>query len=133
MTNRGVKLGNEYASALGEFYTNTPKAVFAALAFSYAACFGTPANGGDATEQPEEVIKRLQSEWLILKQNGIVPQEVEQGMPKRVTGKCPVCEKLIRMRYGKLFGHLNEETQGLCPGSGKRIKSLQRSEKEAAD
>jgi hypothetical protein len=33
----GLKLGNEYAGALGKFYTKTPKSVFAALAYSYAA------------------------------------------------------------------------------------------------
>jgi hypothetical protein len=72
---RGFKLRNEYADALGPFYDDTPKAVFAALAYSYAACFGTPSEGGDETADPAEVAKRLMREWRILHENGIVPQK----------------------------------------------------------
>ena len=70
----GLKVGNEYAAALGKFYADTPKAVFAALAFSYAAVFGTSAEGQDETTDPKEVIARLTTEWHVLQQNGIISQ-----------------------------------------------------------
>jgi len=59
---RGVKLRNPYAE--GKFYTDTPKAVFAALAFSLAERLS---NG----EQSESV---LIEEWAILHTNGLVLQ-----------------------------------------------------------
>lgn len=71
----GLKIGNEYASALGRFYTDTPKSVFAALAFSYASVLGTSAEGADETTNPQEVIARLTHEWAVLAENGIVHQK----------------------------------------------------------
>lgn len=68
----GVKLCNEYAAALGCFYDSTPKAVFAALAYSYATMFD-PNGEGEATA-PDEVISRLKREWSVLADNGIIPQ-----------------------------------------------------------
>jgi len=75
MSGRGVKIGNQYAHALGKFYEETPKAVFAALAFSYASVFGTSDNGQDEAIDPQEVIARLVHEWAVLHENGIIPQE----------------------------------------------------------
>lgn len=71
-TMRGVKLGNEYAQAFGRLYARTPKAVFAAVA--YSMCFidveekGTPA-----------ALERFIEEWRCLRENGIVPQAPAKG------------------------------------------------------
>jgi hypothetical protein len=58
--------GNEYAAALGSFYDSTPKAVFAALAFSLAA--------HGETADPKEIVARLTREWQILYENGVIRQ-----------------------------------------------------------
>lgn len=70
-----MKIGNVYIAAMGDFYRDTPKAVFAALAYSYAAVFGTCDAGENETTDPREVIARLTHEWNILEQNGIVLQK----------------------------------------------------------
>jgi hypothetical protein len=62
---KGVKLSNEYAKAFGALYAKTPKAVFAAIAFSLAS------EGGDF---PNEGLIRFHDEWHTLHVNGIVPQ-----------------------------------------------------------
>ena len=77
---RGGKLHNEYAAAIGgELYARTPKAVFAALAFSYAQAQGAVADpddpgNGDETLEADVTRARLLNEWRILHENGIVPQ-----------------------------------------------------------
>lgn len=65
--NRGVKIGNEYAHALGKDYADTPKAVYAALALSLAMRLS--ADNLDAAKA------LLADEWRILHENGIVPQK----------------------------------------------------------
>jgi hypothetical protein len=62
-----VKTGNEYADALGPFFADTPKAVFAALAYSYAVRLFE-------TTDPSEIRQLLADEWSALHANGIVPQ-----------------------------------------------------------
>jgi hypothetical protein len=76
-----TKIGNEYAQAFGKLYAKTPKAVFAAVAYSYAtwAC-GTEAKTSD------EAVARFLSEWRTLQENGIVPQKppsLAQGAGQR--------------------------------------------------
>jgi hypothetical protein len=61
-----VKQGNEYASLLGAAYEETPKAVLAAIAISYAM--------RDGDESYELALERLLEEWRILHANGIIPQ-----------------------------------------------------------
>ncbi len=65
---RGMKTGNEYAWAFGRLYAQTPKAVFAAVAFSLCQ--------KDAeAESRKAVIAAFLAEWDVLNQNGIVPQK----------------------------------------------------------
>ena len=64
-----MKLSNDYARATGEFYWSTPKAVWAALAVSFALRL----NEGDLTK----AVAELSEEWSILHRNGIVPQKPE--------------------------------------------------------
>jgi hypothetical protein len=59
-----MKKTNQYADALGDSFTYTPKAVFAALAFSYASF------GGDQQDAKRNLLR----EWETLHANGIVPQ-----------------------------------------------------------
>jgi hypothetical protein len=59
------KISNEYARAFGDLYERTPKAVFAAIAFSALTCGGDNWDGGQAA---------LLKEWRTLHANGIVPQ-----------------------------------------------------------
>lgn len=54
--------------ALGRFYASTPKAVFAALAFSFA-------NRLIAKSEGTEIVDCLAEEWKVLFENGIVPQK----------------------------------------------------------
>jgi hypothetical protein len=67
----GLKLSNEYARIFGPLYEQTPKAVFAAIALSFAFM--------DIEEAGwEQAVKRVLKEWQTLHANGIVPQ----GLPK---------------------------------------------------
>jgi len=62
-----TKITNEYAMAAGiDFYHSTPKAVWAALATSFATI------GGDRLEEAHAL---LMEEWRILHQDGIVWQK----------------------------------------------------------
>ena len=69
------KTMNPYA--LGrDFYHETPKAVFAAIAYSYCSA------GGDADDATSR--RNFLNEWRILFENGIVPQrppKAEEGTP----------------------------------------------------
>lgn len=65
-----IKLSNEYVKSLGRLYARTPKAVFAAIAFSYA-------NRLFAKSQGTEVTDYLVEEWKVLHENGIIPQKPE--------------------------------------------------------
>lgn len=61
----GLKLSNSYQRAFGRLYAKTPKAVFAAIAYSYTS------SGGD---HPEQSVANFLEEWRILHENGIVQQ-----------------------------------------------------------
>lgn len=65
---------NQYVEAIPrEVFEDTPKAVWAALAISFATC------GGDRLD---EAAYSLIQEWMILKENGIVPQSVPSSLKK---------------------------------------------------
>ena len=57
---------NEYAQAFGQLYKKTPKAIFAAIVWSYASA------GGDC---PENAVSNFLVEWQILHDNAIVLQK----------------------------------------------------------
>ena len=61
-----MKLPNNYQQAFGDLYRQTPKAVFAAIVWSYTS------SGGDV---PENAIQNFLEEWKILYEQGIVPQK----------------------------------------------------------
>lgn len=61
-----TKTGNEYLAAIGYgFFDDIPKAVWAAIAISFATC------GGDRMDEAQAAIAK---EWHTLYKNGIVPQ-----------------------------------------------------------
>ena len=61
---RGIKKTNEYQTRISQrLYDEIPKAVFAAIAVSYADLLGL---------DPEELDNDLAAEWDILNANGIV-------------------------------------------------------------
>jgi hypothetical protein len=67
-SNNRPRRGNDYLAHLGPLYAKTPKAVFAAMAFSFAFI--------DVEEQGvEQALARLRFEWQALYDNGIVPQK----------------------------------------------------------
>ncbi len=64
----GLKKMNSYAEELGsDLYEACPKAVFAAMAASFAS------SGGSFMEMAR---KRVITEWAVLHEQGIVPQQV---------------------------------------------------------
>lgn len=63
-----TKIGNEYADALGAFYAETPKAVLAAVLYSFTLRL----HGEDP--QPADIRNMIANEWRTLHVNGIVPQ-----------------------------------------------------------
>lgn len=71
-----TKLGNEYARAVVE-YERIPKAVFAAIAYSFASRILATC-GGDS-DSPTMIEAAIIEEWKILNQNGIVPQAPPKG------------------------------------------------------
>lgn len=64
---RGFKTRNEYVVALGRDYAETPKAVYAALAFSLAMRL--------SEDDAEAARKLLADEWETLHANEIIPQK----------------------------------------------------------
>lgn len=66
----GIKVRNQYADAVGDLYKRTPKAVWAALAVSYACMRGD----GDTEVYPEDTPRFLIEEWRTLYEQGLVPQ-----------------------------------------------------------
>ena len=62
-----MKITNEYVDSLGRLYSDTPKAVFAALCVSLLIRLD-----GEGRELHNDAIL---DEWLALYQNGIVPQK----------------------------------------------------------
>lgn len=79
-----MKSSNEYAQAFGRLYAKTPKAVFAAVAFSYAhtQC----GEDGLESSSSEETVRRFLNEWRILNENHIVPQKAPKPNPSVHTG-----------------------------------------------
>ena len=69
MNGRGVKIGNEYAAVFAKLYERTPKAVFAAVALSFADRLKDESIEGDSR------VSVFLDEWRILNENGIVPQK----------------------------------------------------------
>ena len=65
-----MKTGNEYADQFGRLYARIPKAVFAAVAFSFMSGAG---------EDVERGITEFLNEWRVLHENGIVPQKPPKG------------------------------------------------------
>jgi hypothetical protein len=61
--------GNPYYDQLGRLSDRIPKAVFAAIAVSFATC------GGDHLNMAQQ---NVCLEWVILYENGIVPQRPPQ-------------------------------------------------------
>jgi hypothetical protein len=103
----GIKLSNSYQRAFGDLYTKTPKAVFAAVAYSYTSV------GGD---HPEVAIKNFLEEWSILHENGIVQQKPPANI-------CPECEGSGRVSGAGTSVRLDDpraERCLNCGGSGKR-------------
>lgn len=68
---RGFKITNEYSEAFGKLYASTPKAVFAAVAYSYTS------SGGD---NPIQGIENFLQEWRILYENGVVTQKPPEAV-----------------------------------------------------
>ena len=67
---------NDYVDAIpSEVFEKTPKAVWAAIAISYAVNLGAE---GDFTKAASSVI----DEWLTLHLNGIVPQATPHSLLK---------------------------------------------------
>lgn len=69
-----MKSSNEYAQAFGPLYDKIPKAVFAAVAYSYAGWAG-----GEEAKTTEEQVELFLKEWRVLWENGIVPQKALSG------------------------------------------------------
>jgi hypothetical protein len=68
MSARGAtKISNEYARGFAQLYTKTPKAVFAAVVWSWG--------GGGVGNPPELTRENFLKEWKILFDSGIVKQK----------------------------------------------------------
>jgi hypothetical protein len=61
-----IKLPNQYSQAFGKLYDKTPKAVFAAVAYSFAMRLNE--------DNPEESLEEFMDEWKTLNEQAIVPQ-----------------------------------------------------------
>lgn len=83
MNNRGTKISNEYAQAFGRLYAKTPKAVFAAVAFSFAHWAA-----GEESKTVNQTLARFLNEWDVLHENNIVrqapPKESRQDAPETI-------------------------------------------------
>lgn len=76
------KRGNEYMSACGPgFYTDTPKAVWAALAVALAVRLGGITEEGEDAPADEfaAAAALIREEWRALHAIGIVPQAPPKG------------------------------------------------------
>ena len=71
MRGRGVKMGNDYATLLDDDFDRIPKAVFAAIAVSFAHRI---IGEGSDEERFAQVRRVIREEWAALYGNGIVPQ-----------------------------------------------------------
>lgn len=75
-----MKSSNSYASAI-ENYRRIPKAVLAAVAFAFAA-----RGVGEGNET-----RAILAEWLVLHENGIVPQAPPKKAARRAMERtCPL-------------------------------------------
>lgn len=79
-----MKTSNEYAALFGRLYDRTPKAVFAAVAYSFAHLIAADQSFGikDALRGlppvgpwNDVVIRQFLSEWKTLHENEIIPQQ----------------------------------------------------------
>jgi hypothetical protein len=74
-----TKLSNEYVQSIpSEIFENTPKAVWAAIAVSFAVNL---ASEGDFNQAAGVIMQ----EWIALKENGIIPQDVPAALRKYIT------------------------------------------------
>ena len=72
---------NEYIESIPlEIFENTPKAVWAAIAISFAVNLAAE---GDFSQAAQQIV----NEWAVLKQNGIVPQNVPAVIRKYNIGE----------------------------------------------
>jgi hypothetical protein len=69
-----MKTSNEYADALSELYHAIPKSVLAAIAVSFAC------RDGDFSDAENSILR----EWMLLYQNGIVPQKPKKSSKGRL-------------------------------------------------
>lgn len=67
-----TKQGNKYAQQFGGEYERIPKAVFAAVALSFAARYCRGDLGGGTLH--------FLAEWQVLHENGIIPQIPVAGL-----------------------------------------------------
>lgn len=65
-----MKSGNVYAQQYGATYKRIPKAVFAAIAYSFADRYRD-----ESTYAETQALDSFYREWEILHQNGIIPQK----------------------------------------------------------
>lgn len=67
------KTTNEYQQAFGGLYDKTPKAVLAAVIFSWASREASAAGFTEGASR--EAIRNFRAEWQCLYENGIVRQK----------------------------------------------------------
>ena len=79
----GVKIGNDYAAALGDVYEKAPKAVLAAVLVSYAMLL---AGEGTDAERLADARAMVLEEWGVLYHQDIVPQKPPRGAWGSVVG-----------------------------------------------
>jgi hypothetical protein len=89
-----AKLYNEYAAAFGKLYADTPKTVFAAIAYSFAMRL--------SEDQPKAALALFAEEWQILHVQGIVPQRPKQSGKSRETERAPQRAGVIPPSNGRL-------------------------------
>ena len=76
------KLSNSYADVVpNEVFEGVPKAVWAAIAVSFATSGGDGLNSV-TNEVKVRVARMIVGEWAILHQNGIVPQALPASLRK---------------------------------------------------
>lgn len=84
---RGLKITNGYTQMAGRLYAQTPKAVWAALAISYAAHRTCGADELETGLDQDRLEPQLLEEWTILHQNGIVKQKPPQAAIAKAEGR----------------------------------------------
>ena len=113
MKNSRMKIHNEYAAEFPN-YSAIPKAVFSAIAFSFAMRLNE--------DDPARALQMCFDEWEALNLNGVIPQ-----MPQRAFIVCPECGRTVRKRKEKIWPHAVNQAPpygDLCPGSNRRVKRM---------